>query len=449
MNTSSDLKKDAERFLRNIGSSGKAQTEVVLERNQESTVNWADRKPNLRSVSIDDGVCVRVLENGHQGIITAKAVGPERAATLAAKALDVARLSPADPHRRFATPAPHYSMDIATDVAVLQTPIEETQEKLSHIETVLLKSDVRLKKIVKMSYSEGKESFCIANTQKVSLATETSQFTFAVEILAEQGGHTEVGWDFQMTRFKKDLDVEKIANAVAFHTLRSLGGKPISSGSYAIVVHPRVGTQLLSLVTDALSAEAVQRGRSFWRSGSNSTVAAPAVTFVDDPLLFNGVASSPFDEEGVPHESLNVVEGGVLKDYFYDLRSSARAGRESNGRGSKASLGSLPKPGPTNFYMKPGDKTQDQLLSVQSRVFLLEDVMGLHMADPITGEFSLGASGSLYENGRFSKPVRGVTVAATIGDMMKKVVLVGNDLTWHGSFGCPSFLVDQMTIAGV
>jgi PmbA protein len=88
------------------------------------------------------------------------------------------------------------------------------------------------------------------------------------------------------------------------------------------------------------------------------------------------------------------------------------------------------------------------MLSSGPKVFLLREVMGLHMADPITGEFSLGGSGYLYENGRFSGPVRGVTIAGSVGDMLKAVSAAGDDLRWYGSVGAPSLLVTGLTVAG-
>jgi PmbA protein len=98
--------------------------------------------------------------------------------------------------------------------------------------------------------------------------------------------------------------------------------------------------------------------------------------------------------------------------------------------------------------MKEGEASIDDLLVSDKRVFLLQDVMGLHMADPITGEFSLGASGVLYENGKPSKPVRGVTIAGTVSLMLKGVAAVANDFRWRGSTGAPSFLLPSVTIGG-
>ena len=94
-------------------------------------------------------------------------------------------------------------------------------------------------------------------------------------------------------------------------------------------------------------------------------------------------------------------------------------------------------------------EVRPQLVAVSApKVILLREVMGLHMADPITGEFSLGGSGYLYENGRFASAVRGVTIAGSVESLLNGVAAVGNDLTWYGAMGAPSLLVTGLTVAG-
>ncbi len=448
-NGSVDYQKTAKTYLEKAGVSGKTNAEVIYERSSSRSVNWAGGKPSFQEMSMGEGICLRVLEDGAQALVTSKSINFDSAPAQLTRALEIARLSPKDPYRCFSKPFKKYPAETPSDPVALAATTEEIQQTLSALEKKILSADKRLKKIIKMKYSESQDFFGLANSLSVALSAKSSAFSFVVEILAEQDGQTEVGWDFQLRRFKKELDLDAVARSVATHTLQSLGGKPIPSGSYPVVVHPRVGTQLLSLVTDALSAEAVQLDRSFWRKSLGTRVASEGVSLIDDPHLPNGVASIPFDHEGVPGEKIISVEKGVLKEFFYDLRSASRAKKTSNGRGLKPSLGSAPKPSATNFYMAAGKQPHKTLLGSHKKVFHLHDVMGLHMADPITGEFSLGASGALYENGQFSKPVRGVTVAGTVGNILSKIVSIGDDLTWYGSHGCPSFLVDPMTIAGI
>jgi PmbA protein len=143
-----------------------------------------------------------------------------------------------------------------------------------------------------------------------------------------------------------------------------------------------------------------------------------------------------------------LIKEGVLKDYLYDLRTSSKEGKESNGHGFRASLGAQPQPHPTNFYLKPGTETEEALLNSHPKVFYLWDVMGLHMADPITGDFSFGASGLMFERGQLTQAVRGVTIAGRLIEVLKNVVAVGKELVWYEARGTPNFLVSKLTVAG-
>jgi PmbA protein len=242
--------------------------------------------------------------------------------------------------------------------------------------------------------------------------------------------------------------MDTIALELAQQALSALGARALATGEYPVVLAPRVGVQILDLLAEALSAEAVQMGRSFLAGKQGASIGSRALTIVDDPLLPHGLASAAKDDEGTLRRALTIVDGGVLKNFFYDLRTGARDGVASNGRGHRSSPSAAPKPSATNFYVKAGAMKLDDMLSSAERVFLVRDVMGLHMADRITGEFSLGASGILYEKGRPSHAVRGVTMAGLVSDVLGRVQAVGHDFRWYGSVGCPSLLVQSLSIAG-
>lgn len=424
------------------------QNEIYHLQSQTRSVAWADGKPSLNEAALTEGICLRTLEKGRQSTLTTRSIDPGLIPSLSSQGLEMARLTPSDPHRCFFKASQSIPPVYAIDTQCFSQPLDEIHQMLSELEKKVLAVDPRIKKVVKFHLNERRLLKSITGSNSSPQADEISVTSFAAEILAEQKDQTEVAWDFGARRFSNELKISELVLAVAHHAAESLGGQAIPSGKYAVVVHPRVGAQLLDLMAQALSAEAVQRGRSFLRGQKNQPVASALVNLVDDPTLPGGVASEGFDDEGTPHERLSVVSNGELLDYFYDLRSASVDGRPSNGHGMKESLSALPRPAATNFYMQPGTTPVAEMLASESRVFLLREVMGLHMADPITGEFSLGASGSLYENGRYSRPVRGVTIAGTVASMLKGVSAVGPDLTWMGSTGSSSFLLPSVSIAG-
>lgn len=448
MNAPADIDAALDEALRHAPAAPGVDVEISIIDAESRTVAWADGKPNLNNAAGTRGACVRALAEGGQGIATTTVPEPEAIASIAERAIAAAREMPKDPHRRLADPDGAAPPSIPWDDSLFRQPADEILAGLAAIEASVLAIDPKLKKVVRLSWSERRQARAVGNSRGVRRSDVSTSASCSVELLAVDGSVTEAAWDYRASRFRGSLRPAEMVTAIAHDALRSLGGRAIPTGAYPLVLSPRVGAQLLGLLGEALSAEAVQKERSFLKGLLGKPVAAPFFTLHDDPFLADGVASEAFDDEGTTRRALTPIAGGVLADYFYDLRSAARAGRDSNGRGSKANLASPPRPAPTNLFVAPGTTPVETMLASDQKVFLLREVMGLHMADPITGEFSLGGSGYLYEKGKFAAAVRGVTIAGTVGGMVGGVTAIGPDLTWYGSIGSPSLLVTGLTVAG-
>ena len=434
-------------FLQSVAFPHGTQGDLFLLQSEKRAVGWADGKSTLRQGAVSEGLCVRVLDGGGQGLLTTRNLSPDHVQSLVAQAHHLAKAMPKDPHRKIAMPS-SMPPSLPSDPDIFEQDSDALLGPFPDLEKAILKTDPRLKKIVNLRVEMEKDQTTLFNSHGLRLQKGASSASVSIEILAEDQGAAEVGWDYRMSRFAKDLDVSSLAHDVAAFAVRSLGGKALASGDYAVVVPPRVGVQFLQLFSEALSAEAVQMEQSFLKGLLGKLVASEKVNLLDDPFIPHGVASEAFDDEGVSHAPLSVIQAGVCQSYFYDLRSASREGRKSTGHGMKGGLASLPSPSPTNFSLQSGPDSPEAFLSSAEKVFVLSGVMGLHMADTATGEFSLGATGFFYENGRFVHPVRGVTIAGQLKSLFQKVIGVGNDLTWIGQFGSPSFLVSHLTVAG-
>lgn len=422
--------------------------EIIIDNSKTRSIGWAEGRPELYEWSYDQKIVVRIQENGGEGIVVALGEDALSVKEATNEAMEIAKKTPKDIHRRLVERGQAYADPIPVDDQLFQQSHEELSTRLHELENKILNVDRKIKKVVKLRFSEDIGERQITTSEGLDVSKRVSATSVMAEILAEEGPSTEVAWDSVQARFGHQLDLDQMAISLADNAVKSLGGQPISSQLYSVVLHPRVGVQILSLLAGALSAESVQRRKSFLKGLLGKKVSSPQITMIDDPFRPDGLASAPFDDEGSVHQRLAVVEKGILKDYFYDLRTASKDGRTSNGHGGRPVLGSAPTPRPTNFYIEAGPHTGEALLASEEKVFLVREVMGLHMADPISGEFSLGASGYLYEKGVFSKPVRGVTIAGQLNSLLNNVEAVGNDLTWYGAYGAPSILIPRMSVAG-
>ncbi len=436
--------------------SDKSELEVFFSQGRGRSVIWSEKSCEDISQSDGGGVGVRVIlrdcaKGGRQGY--AFTTSFERAAVekTLERAIDSARALPADPHRLLPKlntlqMQPQLMVDMVDESLYCQT-ISAIKEKLKAGEAQLLKKYPLLRSILRAGFSEGSSDIVILNSNGLEQFYSVTHAGLGVSCLAEQSGERQEGGYGVSKRFLRDLDWDFIFESSAQKTLALLGGKPIATGNIPVVFDPSVGCDFLSLAADAVCADSVQKGKSYLAGRLGTSVASEHVTLVDDGLLPQGLASSPVDDEGVPTQTTLVLERGLLKQWLYDTYAALKDNTVSTGNAVRSGYGSSPSAGTSNFYMRPGSMDREKLMAQTTGLYLL-DVMGLHMADPISGDFSLAAIGYWLERGERKFGVRGVTLAGNLLDLFKKVDCVCSDLTFFGSVGSPTFRVQDLSVSG-
>ncbi|HET9249385.1 MAG TPA: metallopeptidase TldD-related protein, partial [Actinomycetota bacterium] len=205
----------------------------------------------------------------------------------------------------------------------------------------------------------------------------------------------------------------------------------------------------LGVLAGALSADAVQKGRSLFAGLVGEQVGAELFTLVDDGTNVDGPGASPFDDEGVPSGRTELFTKGVLNGFLHNAYTAHKGGTTSTGNG-KRGYRAAPGVGTSNFYLDAGETPRDELLRRAEGGVLIQDVSGVHSgANPISGEFSVGATGLRISGGSLGEPLREMTIASTLPDMLTSIAAVGDDLRFFSSVGTPSVLIGEMTLAGV
>jgi PmbA protein len=268
--------------------------------------------------------------------------------------------------------------------------------------------------------------------------------------LAERDGDTQTGFSFQVAHRAADLDPDAVAREAAERAARMLGAVKPQTQRVPVLLDPFAASSFLGVLAGALSAESVQKGRSLFADLVGERVGADVFTLVDDGRLLDGPAAAPFDDEGVPAGRTDLIGAGVLNGFLHNTYTAHRGSTTSTGNASRAGYRSTPGVGATNFYVQPGSMSFESLLAKADGGVLIQDVSGVHSgANPISGEFSVGATGLRIAGGALGEPVREMTIASTLPDMLKSVAAVGSDLRFFSSVGTPSILIGEMTLAGV
>jgi PmbA protein len=272
-----------------------------------------------------------------------------------------------------------------------------------------------------------------------------SRFGLSASAIAGTGTGMERDYDFDNKVYRADLkDAATIGESAGARAVRRLNPRKLPSGRATVVYDPRVAVGLVGHLAGAANGAAIARQTSFLQNKLGQPVFAPGIRITDDPTRPRGMASRPFDGEGVAGAPLDVVADGVLQTWFLDSATARELGLETNGRAARG--GGNPSPGATNLTLLPGDQSPEEMIRDIGTGFYVTELIG-HGASIVTGDYSRGAAGFAIENGELGHPVSEVTVAGNLTDMFREL-RPANDLVYRFSVNAPTVAVAGMTIAG-
>lgn len=329
-------------------------------------------------------------------------------------------------------------------------------EKAKLLEEATRSVDVkRIKKIRKASYQEVLSRTTLINSNGLRCSYDSTLSSVSVMGVAEESGESEIGWDFDVSHFFNDLDVEQVGQRAGTRALEKLGGKRISSGVYPVLLQNHVASEFLSLLAHCFLAEQVQKGKSPLKGKMGERFFSSVLSVVDDGLLPKGVGTSPIDGEGMPSQRTLLVHQGKVSSYLYDRYWANREKTSflashvaSTGNSRRSGIKSPPSLGISNFFIEPGKHSFSQLMEDLNRGLIIDEVMGLHTVDPISGDFSLGCLGKWVDGGEKIRPVKSIAVAGNLFQLFQNLIVVGADLRFLGKVGSPSLLVKELEISG-
>ena len=309
----------------------------------------------------------------------------------------------------------------------------------------------RVRRVSKAIYSDGRGQVEIYNTRGLDATYDRTVAYGVLDTIAEDDSEMQSGFAFTHGRDINELDLDGVVREAVENAAGLLGARPVPTASVPVVFHPHAAAMILGVLSNSFSADAVIKRRSLLAGKVGEPVASTIVTVTDDPTLPEGLASRPFDGEGVPSQRNALIAEGVLQGYLHNTYTALRTGSRSTGSAVR-SYKSVPEVGVSNLVLRPGDRSRDELLGRVDNGLHVEQLSGLNTVNPISGEFSLGLTGHWIENGKLTRPVKELTVAGNVIALMKKVVGVANDLRFMfagGFIGSPSVLIEELPVGGL
>lgn len=423
--------------------------EIFLQSEQGLTIEARDQK--LESFESEDtlSLALRVIDRGRLGFAYCSDFRDQPVSRLLDEVM--ARARQADRDLSLDLPGPDGPAAKLPEILDPDFGGRAEREKINRVmalEKAALDFDRRVKRVRGCEFHEILNGVWILNSRGLERHCGSTRYSLSVSAVAELGKEAQMASGFDWSYRYDKLNPDRAGKSTAKKAVAKLGAGPISSRKAAVIFSPEVAGEVMDLLSFALNGESLAKKKTWLLGLQGRKVFSTKVTVADDGLLEKGPECFPFDDEGVASENKVLVKDGVLKQFIFDSYFGRRMKKKSTGNARREMISMPPAPGPSNFFLKPGPKSGQELISVMGRGLLVEEVLGMHMADEITGDYSVGVSGHWVERGKISRPVSGVAIAGNLKDLFSRVAEVGRDLKFFGKCAAPSVLIEDMEISG-
>lgn len=426
---------------------GATEADAVFYDTVSLSIGQRMREPETIEESQNSALGLRVWVGKQLAIVSSSDVSTHALGELAQRAVAMAKAAPEDPYTTLATaallertPPEHLELDDGASPSA-----EELIARVREAEDAALSTPgITNSDGAEAGYSRGR--YALATSHGFTGAYSAASYSLSVSVIAGSGEGMERDYDYHTTRrFDALKSPEAIGREAARRALARLDSRKVETGTYTILFEPRVARGLVGQFASAISGAAVARGTTFLKDALGNRVFAEGIRIVDEPHRVGGLATRPYDGEGVRGQTLAVIDDGILTSWFLDTRSANQLGLTTTGHASRG-IGSHPSPSPTNLYLGAGKDDPETLMKQAGRGIIITDTFGMGV-NLVTGDYSQGAAGFWFEDGAIAYPVSEITIAGTLQEMFRTLT-PASDLTFDYRVNAPSLLVPAMTVAG-
>lgn len=445
-NSLSDL---TQHMLDAAKAAGADQADAVA--SQGASISIDVRNGSLEHAERSEGVDIglRVFVGQRSAIVSGSDVRPATIATMAERAVAMAKEAPEDPYSRLAHGAElsleHAQLDLEMADASPEPTAAALEEDARRAEAAAMAvQGVTQMDAAGAGYSSSNVFLATSNGFSGGVAY-TGRSTSAVAI-AGTGTGMERDYDADTRIFQSDLrSPEEIGTQAGQRAVERLHPQKPKTGSYPIIFDERISSSLIGHLLAATNGVMIARGSSWAKDLLGEQILPAGLSLIEDPHRARVNGSRAFDGEGLATSKRTIVDNGVLTGWTLDLASAQKLGLQSTGNATRG-VSSAPSPSSWNVALTQGQKTKQDLIRDMGRGLLITSMIGSTI-NPNTGDYSRGASGFWIENGEIAYPVSELTVAGNLRDMLRRII-PANDARTHLSRVVPSLLIEGMTLAG-
>ena len=415
---------------------GATNISVMVGNSISETVNFRNKKLDESNRSDNLGISITTYIGKKKSSISSSNLLNDNLNILIEKCIETTKNTPEDEFNSL--PDKDLLAQEARDLNIYDETHIENDNKIEYLNK-LEASASNNKKIVntESSFTEDKSNFILANSDGFCDGYKSSSFSASSVAVAKDDKSMERDYEYTHKCHLNDIqNPDELGKIAAEQAIRKLSPKKIGSEKVAIIFDKRIAKGMLSTFASAISSSAISRGTSFLKDKINQKIFSDKINILDKPDILKGLGSKNFDSEGVKIDTLNLVEQGVLKHYLIDTYNGKKLNLKSNGRCG----------GTSNLYFDKGNVPYKDLLNHSSKSLYITETIG-HGSNIVTGDYSVGATGFLIENGEFKYPISEITIAGNFKDMFQNITLA-NDLEFKYSTNSPTMMIEGMIVAG-
>ncbi len=387
----------------------------------------------------DGALGITVYHQNRKGSASSTDLSPDAIKRTVQAAIDIARYTSPDPYagvadrELLAFDAPDLDLFHPTDLDP-----DRAIALAARAEEAALKSDPRITNTEGGSFNSHVGMKVFGNSHGMIQGYSSSRHSLSASVIAEAGGDMERDYAYTIGRAFGDLQTpEWVGQECARRTLSRLSPRKLSTMKAPVIFAAEVATGLFGHLVGAISGGSVYRKSTFLLDSMGKQILPEWLTIQEQPHLLKGLASTPFDSEGVRTEKRDIIKDGVLQTWLLTSYSARKLGLQSTGHAG----------GIHNWRINGQGDSFEQLLQKMGTGLVVTELMGQGVSG-ITGDYSRGAAGFWVENGVIQYPVSEITIAGNLQDMWRNMVTVGSDIETRSNIQCGSVLIPEMKIAG-
>ena len=415
---------------------GATDSSVVVGNSISETVNFRNQKLDESNRSDNLAINITTYIGKKKSSISSSNLLKENLNTLIKKCIETTKNTPEDEFNSL--PDKELLAKEIKDLNLFDNTHLENDKKIEYLKQLEEAASYNEKIInTESSFSEDKSNFILANSIGFCEGYKSSSFSASCVTVAKDDKSMERDYEYTSRCHLKDIKAADILGKKAAEmTIKKLSPKKIGSEKINIIFDKRIAKGMLSTFASAISSSAISRGTSFLKDKIDEKIFSDEINIFDKPDILKGLGSKSFDIEGVKTDTLELVKKGVLKHYLVDTYNGKKLRLKSNGRCG----------GTSNLYLDNGKVSYKDLLNSSSKVIYVTETIG-HGSNIVTGDYSVGATGFLVENGEFKYPINEFTIAGNFKNMFKNITLA-NDLKFEYATNSPTMMIEGMVVAG-